>query len=468
MIEPLQQINTPVAPAFGAGARADAQPAENATEQGSFQDALAAETTQSNDGSDDTAQEQNTAKGDVALVDTPTQEPLEQPVRVETIPVLSSIDAEPSAANADADTIAMQDDAAGDLALDIDTQASALQKQNSTAEAATSVEDAQPEQPAPVEQTHQLSLDAQDGETPMPRLTRDGNDAPVSTTPEGSAEESIAVVTPASQPAPPSSLTRGAKSGQQTAKPSATEPSRNPGLMGQPSAAQPNPAIEEASVDLGEGQAQPQPADVTRSQTPNPRESTTAFAASINAVELVEFEPQQAPLTPAATPANKSVLDLNLAKPAPEVLVQVPQQRADMAAKQVGLELAKQARQGDTHFTVRMDPPELGKLDVRLTISKAGDVQAHIVVEREATLELLHKDVRALERGLNDAGLKTDQNAFSLNLKQQSNEGFGGSAETGIAAAGGSDEDGDLVDDIDGATLAHIQISSGRPLDVRV
>jgi hypothetical protein len=158
------------------------------------------------------------------------------------------------------------------------------------------------------------------------------------------------------------------------------------------------------------------------------------------------------------------------AKPLPEVTIQVPQQRADMAAKQVGLELAKQAKNGDTHFIVRMDPPELGKLDVRMTINKAGEVQANILVERESTLDLLNRDARALERSLADAGLKMDQNALNLGLKNQDPKGGAmGQTANGPQATGentGSDDGDDLPPVIDGATLAQIQISSGRPLDV--
>lgn len=163
-------------------------------------------------------------------------------------------------------------------------------------------------------------------------------------------------------------------------------------------------------------------------------------------------------------------VDALAAKPLPEVTVQVPQQRADMAAKQMGLELAKQAKNGDTHFIVRMDPPELGKLDVRLTINKAGEVQANILVDRESTLDLLNRDARTLERSLTDAGLKMDQNALNLGLKNQDPKGgeMGQTANgpQGSGETSGNEDGDDLPPVIDGATLAQMQISSGRPLDV--
>jgi hypothetical protein len=39
-----------------------------------------------------------------------------------------------------------------------------------------------------------------------------------------------------------------------------------------------------------------------------------------------------------------------------------------------------------------------------------------IIAERSETLDILQKDVRVLERALQDAGLKTDQNSLSFDL----------------------------------------------------
>lgn len=173
----------------------------------------------------------------------------------------------------------------------------------------------------------------------------------------------------------------------------------------------------------------------------------------------------------AALGLNKAlVADQITAKPLPEITLQVAQQKPELAVKQVGIELAKQAKNGDTHFIVRMDPPELGKLDVRLTINKAGEVQASILVDREATLDLLHRDARHLERSLTDAGLKMEQNALNLGLKNQDQNRDdlrqlpAGSQD---GNENGTSDDGDgPADNIDGAVLAQMQISSGRPLDV--
>lgn len=193
-------------------------------------------------------------------------------------------------------------------------------------------------------------------------------------------------------------------------------------------------------------------------------------AASFETLLAAQTEPNSAdPALTVSFSKAPSADSIAATKPLPEVMVQVPQQRAEMAAKQVGLELARQAKNGDTHFVIRMDPPELGKLDVRLTINKAGEVQANILVDREATLDLLARDTRGLERSLQDAGLKFDQSALNLGLKQNSDNT---DADQSLAnAQGGSSGDGSddadsLEEIIDGAALAQIQLASGRPLDV--
>ncbi|MEO0410681.1 MAG: flagellar hook-length control protein FliK [Pseudomonadota bacterium] len=174
-----------------------------------------------------------------------------------------------------------------------------------------------------------------------------------------------------------------------------------------------------------------------------------------------------APIT-ATAPIAPSADTLQM-KPIPEVTVQIPQQRADVAAKHVGLEISRQAAKSETHFAIRMDPPELGKLDVKLTLTKSAEVQASIVVEREATFDLLSRDMKALEKALQDAGLKTDQNSLQLSLK---NQGFGqgeeGSHGSDGLGRGPSDGGEDGLDDMDDVIAAQAlqHPASDRPVDI--
>lgn len=85
----------------------------------------------------------------------------------------------------------------------------------------------------------------------------------------------------------------------------------------------------------------------------------------------------------------------------------------------LAVEIAAQARAGKNRFEIRLDPPELGRIDVRLDMDKDGNVTSRMMVERSDTLDLLRRDAHALERALNQAGLKTSDNALEFQLRDQ-------------------------------------------------
>jgi flagellar hook-length control protein FliK len=82
--------------------------------------------------------------------------------------------------------------------------------------------------------------------------------------------------------------------------------------------------------------------------------------------------------------------------------------------------IAAHAQGGKTHFEIRLDPPELGRIDVRLDVDGAGQVTSHLRVDRAETLDLLRRDAPALERALQQAGLKTSDSGLQFSLRDQS------------------------------------------------
>lgn len=249
------------------------------------------------------------------------------------------------------------------------------------------------------------------------------------------------------------------------AKAGAEQPSANAGINSTEAGA---PAPSRYSAQVDGDSALDEKLLMGQNSAPSDKIELKSTTASFEKLLAAQTETNPADPALAITMPKAPSADIAAAKPLPEVMVQVPQQRAEMAAKQVGLELARQAKNGDTHFVIRMDPPELGKLDVRLTINKAGEVQASIMVDREATLDLLARDTRGLERSLQDAGLKFDQSALNLGLKNNNDNESGQSmADAGGTASSGADDELDGAEEIiDGAALAQIQLASGRPLDV--
>jgi flagellar hook-length control protein FliK len=85
----------------------------------------------------------------------------------------------------------------------------------------------------------------------------------------------------------------------------------------------------------------------------------------------------------------------------------------------LAVEIAAQARAGNSRFEIRLDPPELGRIDVRLDVDRDGNVTSRLVIERADTYDLLRRDQSTLERALQQAGLKTSDNALEFSLRDQ-------------------------------------------------
>jgi flagellar hook-length control protein FliK len=84
----------------------------------------------------------------------------------------------------------------------------------------------------------------------------------------------------------------------------------------------------------------------------------------------------------------------------------------------LAVEIAARLHEGKQRFEIRLDPPELGRIDVRLDLDRHGHVSSRLVVERSETLDLLRRDAPALERALQSAGLKTD-GGIDFSLRDQ-------------------------------------------------
>jgi flagellar hook-length control protein FliK len=80
-------------------------------------------------------------------------------------------------------------------------------------------------------------------------------------------------------------------------------------------------------------------------------------------------------------------------------------------------EIVASARERVREIEVRLDPPELGRIDVTLDVDELGKVTTRLVVEKAETLDQLRRDAPALERALNDAGLKTDSGSLQFSLR---------------------------------------------------
>ena len=82
--------------------------------------------------------------------------------------------------------------------------------------------------------------------------------------------------------------------------------------------------------------------------------------------------------------------------------------------------IAAHAQGGLSQFDIRLDPPDLGRIDVRLGFDSNGQVTSHVTVDRPETLTLLQSQQPQLEQALQQAGLKTADNGLQFSLRDQS------------------------------------------------
>ncbi len=96
----------------------------------------------------------------------------------------------------------------------------------------------------------------------------------------------------------------------------------------------------------------------------------------------------------------------------------------------LAIEIAARVQAGHNRFEIRLDPPELGRIDVRLDVDHKGHVTSHLVVEKAETLDLLKRDAPELERALQQAGLKTGDGGLQFTLRDQAFAGRNGNDAT--------------------------------------
>jgi flagellar hook-length control protein FliK len=89
----------------------------------------------------------------------------------------------------------------------------------------------------------------------------------------------------------------------------------------------------------------------------------------------------------------------------------------------LALEIAASVKNGKSSFEIRLDPADLGRIDVRIDVDRSGQMTSHLTVEKPETLSMLQQDAPQLQRALNDAGFKTGDGGLQFSLRDQSSSG---------------------------------------------
>ena len=168
----------------------------------------------------------------------------------------------------------------------------------------------------------------------------------------------------------------------------------------------------------------------------NPQQDATAanFAQAIRAqaqalggqqsANAATLAPKIAPITTDASISNingpNSLSQLSQsAKANPSSAARQPH-TPPAPMEQVSVQIQRAVLSGSDKINIKLHPAHLGRVEVRLDIAADGKLSAIIMAEKPETLELLQRDIKGLEKALQQAGLDTNSNSFNFGLKQNS------------------------------------------------
>lgn len=169
-------------------------------------------------------------------------------------------------------------------------------------------------------------------------------------------------------------------------------------------------------------------AEIKAAQTTTPH-STTPHSTAVNAHITPQSLPLPAPeITPKAmTPdltngllANPGGIHSTQASITPKIFGgALTPNLAKNVAQQVGLEVTRAVQAGNTEFTVKLNPVELGKVTIKMAFDKDGTASLRVLAQSPETVSLLQRDVRGLERAIEAGGMKSAQADVSIELDTQ-------------------------------------------------
>lgn len=176
----------------------------------------------------------------------------------------------------------------------------------------------------------------------------------------------------------------------------------------------------------------------TASATPagaEPRDGGSTFADLLTGASTEtakEAIPASVPAASGGTIAANSISE-------PPASLPTPHQGAPVPLGAVPMTIGLRSLSGSSHFEIRLDPVDLGRIDVRLEIDKdRGTVTTSVVVDRADTLALLQRDSGNLQQALAQAGLDPGA-GISLSLRS---DGMGADQRSGDPRPEGRDTDG--------------------------
>ncbi len=193
-------------------------------------------------------------------------------------------------------------------------------------------------------------------------------------------------------------------------------------------------------ADIRDAVFQPHPPDKDTQTTPTAGASAAALLGSATPSATTIASP-----TNTATPQPA----VSNAPPTPPPAAQIANA---VATLHVGAD-------GTSHVTIRLDPAELGHVQIRISRAADGTASVNVAVERPDTLATLQNDIGHLHQALDHAGIP-DQRSVTMHLAAQPDQAGSTSLGTGTGSHSGFTQQGGFQQ---GARQQHQAASQSAP-----
>ena len=136
------------------------------------------------------------------------------------------------------------------------------------------------------------------------------------------------------------------------------------------------------------------------------------------------------------------------------------------AAQMVAATMQKAAATGETtHINLMLNPPDLGRVEIRMQFDKSGVLKASVIAERPETYMVMQRDAQILERALQEAGVETDGD-IAFELAEDNGQEFsqnGSHDDQGPYGKGGNGDEGENEETVIQSTMTwHIDPETGH------
>lgn len=144
-------------------------------------------------------------------------------------------------------------------------------------------------------------------------------------------------------------------------------------------------------------------------------EANFSFSLSSSAAFGVAASDALSTVTPTGLPLSVTTLTS-------PVTQNISAAQSHPAVQTVAAVINKAAKENTSQtISLRLDPPDLGRLEVQMKYKKGDPLKVHVVLEKADTAAMFQRDAHALEAALKDAGVQADSSSLSFEMAKDGN-----------------------------------------------